>query len=340
MRRVQMGRRGCGISVIIEGLEVTRQGLITESAEEQVQKDIKKFLKDRDVSSRDKKRFYNILTDIYSLCNDAGPYKLIKGEFESVKGTVDDYENPEAPEIYPSLYTYKYKVRFLAAIEIKEFYRTIYATLKADKPNYDTIDMDSFAIIVSFHNGDSGLYIAIEREARGIKVEIGYESLVIEGKTGAFGTEIGLPIDQENCESTGIGGISTPTGGFSDVDTEKKKKKLIPVAEDETEEDKDKKEPKDEEEESSSADDDVERYRCPRCGSANVNSDGEKMACSDCTFDWTITEREPEVDRMLPQDDDITNAEYCRMYPELTRQQDNQIECIVPEQQVMKGIDG
>ena len=40
-----------------------------------------------------------------------------------------------------------------------------------------------------------------------------YESRkVVDAEENLLGVEIGLPIDRENCESTDISGVSTPTG--------------------------------------------------------------------------------------------------------------------------------
>ena len=300
---------------------------------------------------------YELLTTLYSLCNDAGPYKLINGDVDVVQGGVEDDDlNPEAGIVHPTLYEYHYTIKFLSAVNTKDLYKTIYNSFKSQKSNYKTIDIDPFAITVCFGDNDEGLYLAITKETRTIYVSIGYQSLVIEGQTGAFGTEIGLPIDHENCESTGIGGVSTPTGGFSSDDEEtdkKKKRKLLSVVdeasdEEGSEEESEVEEPTEDDEEPEKGDvidpgkddvdpkdvrvDDKDRYRCPKCESPNVNSDGEIVLCSDCGYTWELVKKEGgDVDNMLPQEDDVNASDA----PEnLGRQETNDVECIETQQNV------
>lgn len=329
-----MKKRGCGINVIIEGLVVNRHGIITESAEEQVQKDIKKFLKDRGVSGLNKKRFYTLLTVLYSLCNDAGPYKFIKDDFTMVKGGVEDASEFEAPIINPTLYEMSYDIKFLSAVDIKALYKQIYNSFKSIPQNYELLDIDSFAITVCFSKAEAdGLYLAIEKGGRAIRVRIGYQTFVIEGRTGAFGTEIGLPIDHDNSESTGIGGVSTPSGGFSN-DKEKEKKKLIPIIDSGEEKSE---EGKDTDSGEAKSEDGIERLTCPKCKSPNVNSDGENIVCSDCSYSWTLKEDDEDIrDNMLPQDDDVFVSDVQRTSEDLSDK--NEVECLQTQQNTPKSL--
>ena len=100
-----------------------------------------------------------------------------------------------------------------------------------------------------------------------------------ESSTCVFGTEIGLPIDKENCESTGISGVSTPTGVLND-----KKKKVV---------------------ESSLSNEEDLTVECPKCHSQIVNMrDAGIFHCADCGYEWTLREEDKVVDGMLDNEED------------------------------------
>ena len=331
-------RRNCGINVIIEGLVVNRQGLITESAEDKIQKDIKGFLSDHNISGPDKKKLYTLLDMLYLQCNNAGPYKLIQGGVSKMEGDMDDTDYYH-PIVNPTLYELTYEIKFLAAVDIKSLYKSIYQEFNTIKSKFEVIYIDQFSISVDFVDDySSGLFFIVEKLTKGFKIEIGYKTYIDEAATGLCGTEIGLPIDHENCESTGIGGVSTPTGGFTD---DKKKKKLIPVIDAEEEGSKESEE-EDSDKESSEKDgkskkedsDDIERLRCPKCKSPNVNSDGETLVCSDCSYTWSLSDEEDDNvrDNMLPQEDDVSVSDYQKSGD--FYQNNNDVECIQTQQNV------
>lgn len=99
-----------------------------------------------------------------------------------------------------------------------------------------------------------------------------------ESSTGVFGTEIGLPIDKENCESTGVSGVSTPTGTLNH------KKKVVEGYDSEDTKDL--------------------TIICPECNSQIVNiRDFNIFHCSDCGYEWNFTEEEGR-DGMLDNTED------------------------------------
>lgn len=94
-------------------------------------------------------------------------------------------------------------------------------------------------------------------------------------EAGICGTEIGLPIDKENCEGTDVGGVATPTGSL----------KQKPKTRELFEEDEDKEESKKELKDNSG-------MVCPECGSKNVNvhnkDDEDVFFCTDCNYKWSV----------------------------------------------------
>ena len=94
-------------------------------------------------------------------------------------------------------------------------------------------------------------------------------------EAGICGTEIGLPIDKENCEGTDVGGVATPTGSL----------KQKPKTRELFEEDEDKEESKKETKDNSG-------MVCPKCGSKNVNvhnkDDEDVFFCTDCSYKWSV----------------------------------------------------
>lgn len=105
-----------------------------------------------------------------------------------------------------------------------------------------------------------------------------------ESATGVMGTEVGLPIDKENCEGTDVSGVSTPNDGFGN------REKVFGEEEEE-----------------------VTEIKCPECGSTNINIHEVALYhCSDCGFEWEDKDADEkskedeleEVDRMLYNDED------------------------------------
>ena len=94
-------------------------------------------------------------------------------------------------------------------------------------------------------------------------------------EAGICGTEIGLPIDKENCEGTDVGGVATPTGSL----------KQKPKTRELFEEDEDKEESEKEQKDNSG-------MVCPKCGSKNVNvhnkDDEDVFFCTDCGYKWSV----------------------------------------------------
>lgn len=94
-------------------------------------------------------------------------------------------------------------------------------------------------------------------------------------EAGICGTEIGLPIDKENCEGTDVGGVATPTGSL------KQKPKTRELFEEDEDKEESKKEPKDN-----------SGMVCPECGSKNVNvhnkDDEDVFFCTDCSYKWSV----------------------------------------------------
>lgn len=85
-----------------------------------------------------------------------------------------------------------------------------------------------------------------------------------ESSTGVFGTEIGLSIDKENCESTGVAGVSTPTGVLNP------RRKVVEGMDSEDTKDL--------------------TIICPECGSQSINiRDSHVFHCSRCGYEWELT---------------------------------------------------
>ena len=76
---------------------------------------------------------------------------------------------------------------------------------------------------------------------------------------GFPGTEIGLPIDRENCEGTDAGGVATPSGTINP------RKKILT---------------------------DGRTVICPKCKSVSVNihDNGTTFYCVDCGHTWPVTD--------------------------------------------------
>lgn len=103
---------------------------------------------------------------------------------------------------------------------------------------------------------------------------------------GVFGTEIGLPIDKENCESTDVSGVSTPTGTLN---PKKKNPDIV---------------------EGIDSDDTKDMtIECPECGSQLVNvRDADIFHCSDCGYEWEVQYDEEEKER-LQRDTMLDNSQ-------------------------------
>lgn len=107
-----------------------------------------------------------------------------------------------------------------------------------------------------------------------------------ESSTGVFGTEIGLPIDKENCESTDVSGVSTPTGTLNP----QKKVKGISEGMD-------------------SSDTRDLTIQCPECGSQSINvRDADIFHCADCGYEWEVEYDEEEQER-LQRDTMLDNSQ-------------------------------
>lgn len=80
---------------------------------------------------------------------------------------------------------------------------------------------------------------------------------------GFPGTEIGLPIDRENCEGTDVGGVATPSGTINP------RKKILT---------------------------DGRTIICPKCKSVSVNihDNGTTFYCVDCGYTWPVTDADDD----------------------------------------------
>ena len=109
-----------------------------------------------------------------------------------------------------------------------------------------------------------------------------------ESSSGVFGKEIGLPIDKENCESTDISGVSTPTGTLNP------KKKEVEVHEG-----------------MDSSDTKEMTIVCPECGSQIVNvRDADIFHCSDCGYEWEVEANRDEGEEERIQRDSMLDNTY------------------------------
>lgn len=90
---------------------------------------------------------------------------------------------------------------------------------------------------------------------------------------GFPGTEIGLPIDRENCEGTDVGGVATPSGVLNPV---KVRKRILT---------------------------DGRTIVCPKCKSVSVNihDNGTNFYCVDCGHTWPVIDAD---DDGIPDDKD------------------------------------
>lgn len=118
-----------------------------------------------------------------------------------------------------------------------------------------------------------------------------------------LGTEVGLPIDKENCENTTIVGIATPDGKVGVYH----KRKNISIGEAKTT----KEDTEGSEGEFSS--DEVEPQDaiiCPKCQSRNVNVVGnDRFHCSDCDYEWKDTDNDKVEDDKPAKDGMLDNSE-------------------------------
>lgn len=142
------------------------------------------------------------------------------------------------------------------------------------------------------------------------------EKVKKENEDGVLGTEIGLPIDRPNCESTGVAGVSTPIGGFISQAQYNNRKQFMSelqakygelrpamIIEDKDKKEKiqsigDKKEKEKKEKEhynkiQKAMRDAIIAHRtiiCPKCKSINVNihDNGSVFHCVDCGYEWSV----------------------------------------------------
>ena len=108
-----------------------------------------------------------------------------------------------------------------------------------------------------------------------------------ESSSGVFGKEVGLPIDKENCESTDISGVATPTG----VLNPKKKEEIHEGME--------------------SSDTRDMTIVCPECGSQIVNvRDADIFHCADCGYEWEVEANHDEEEAEREQRDSMLDNTY------------------------------
>lgn len=174
-----------------------------------------------------------------------------------------------------------------------------------DKHNYAFIPLKDLDLSKIYSYGDDATeMVKSALEKAGYKVR-DFEKIVSQLKSDnespGLGTEIGLPIDRENCENTTIAGIATPNGVVGEI--RKRKNILIesPIEEDEE---------KDDSIESDEEVDAEETILCPKCKSKNVNVFGtNRFHCSDCDYEWVDTDNDGENDDKLTKDTMLNNSE-------------------------------
>lgn len=138
-----------------------------------------------------------------------------------------------------------------------------------------------------------------------------YSQLLNHNENSGLGTEVGLPIDKENCENTTITGIATPDGR---VGVYHQKRKNIVIESKESEGKEDFKTPSEDEKESEGFTQESEgpqdTISCPKCHSLNVNVVGvDRFYCSDCSNEWRDVNNDQVSDEKEEKDGMLDNSE-------------------------------
>ena len=259
-------------NLIIEGLN---NPYIIESVDKSVNAKLLSFCKRVGLNNKDIKNVYELFTLVVEACEYVSDCDFTSPEekFESI-GRTGDLTGVEFGIHKFLLYAY-----YTSSIPSKEIFDSVESYLrKKISGNVEKIrsgrlnikKYDAFDVIVQI--------------TRGSKLIIGVEVMGDADEPtdeGFPGTEIGLPLDRENCESTDASGISTPTGTVGSG-------KKISV--------------------------DSDRHIiCPECKSANVNihNNGTIFHCVDCGNEWStsdsdnngIEDDEESRDHFIDRDD-------------------------------------
>ena len=147
-----------------------------------------------------------------------------------------------------------------------------------------------------------------KKDDKDLKHDKSHKDKPEESSTGTIGTEIGLPIDKENCESTSIAGISTPTTPLNP----RSKKKIQEAIDrsvkryttDSSEPTKSWENPYTHDEEVVDDTKDL-TIVCPKCKAQFVNTHNfGTLHCSQCGYEWELEDIEYR-DEALNNTEDI-----------------------------------
>ena len=259
-------------NLIIEGLN---NPYIIESVDKSVNAKLFSFCKRVGLDKKDIKNVYELFTLVVEACEYVSDCDFTNPEekFESI-GRTGDLTGVEFGIHKFLLYAY-----YTSSVPSKEIFDSVESYLRkkisgnVEKVRSGRLNIkkyDAFDVIVQI--------------VRGSKLIIGVEVMGDADEPtdeGFPGTEIGLPLDRENCESTDASGISTPTGTVGSG-------KKISV--------------------------DSDRHIiCPECKSDNVNihNNGTIFHCVDCGNEWPtsdsdnngIEDDEESRDHFIDRDD-------------------------------------
>ncbi len=228
---------------------------IIEAVSTAVTQRVKTLFNKAKIPSDDQKKINDILNQIYKTCNEIGTNEFVGGRYEYIKGDMDDSDYYH-PSFNPSVYMASFNIVFKdKKLEVDAFKR-LQTEMKSFKGklydkyenNYGDIEM----IVAGEDNKYFRTYVMISADMNGLEVSV-MKSVPLD--ESALGTEIGLPLDKENCEGTDVSGVDTPTGTLN------KEKKIV----------------------------------CPKCGSENVNvRDNDTYYCVECGYSWKPGEESVE----------------------------------------------
>ena len=245
------------INSIINGLSINES--LDSSSNKIDLKELDKFYSKEKPDTKVKSSITNILKKINLVCNGYGENEwVVKTRYKYDKGFAADPGDGDSGliglDINPSRAYVSFIIKFIDKNIKKEASNAIYRELNSMKKLYDNLVNDKNGFSIYFDGVDDYTWFGIVLEVTSNGIQIDVESCKNPLNEGALGTEIGLPIDKENCEGTDISGVATPNGV---VGEKRKLKEII----------------------------------CPECSSKDVNmGEGEKFHCASCNHEWDLDE--------------------------------------------------
>lgn len=235
------------MSLIIEGLHK-----VDESVDNSIKAKLAIFCKKVGLTGKDARLVSQIFNDVTDACEYVSTceFQNPREKFKSM-GSTGDLTGVEF-----GIHEFLVDVFYETSVPSNEALATVESQMrKKYSGNVDKVGSGRICI----RKTDD--FDVIVQSSRGFKLIIGVETLG-DANEGFPGTEIGLPLDRENCESTDASGISTPTGVVGD-----KNRKII-------------------------LDDESKHIVCPECGSKSVNihNNGTVFHCVDCGYEWSVTD--------------------------------------------------